>query len=144
MTTVGLLSALVGVGGSTSGDGAERASAAKPQAGAASRYLLKRPFGRGNCTIGRIGADPCGKNTYGVLSGKYVRVALRASGGKKITFRVYKKGTDKVLGKQDMEAGDRKTIWTNHTNHQVNVSFTADAEGLVETVATGLFLFGPY
>jgi len=150
MAMLGLLAALIGVGGSAAAQGPDRASAAKPRAEAAAKNLVRR-FGytKGtDCTIGRWGADPCGKGSYGVLPGKYVRVALAASGGKEIEFKVYKKGTEDELGKVSLEAGDRETIWTNdpekYDNKRVNVSFTADASGVVETVAKGKFLFGPY
>ena len=143
---LGLLGGLTAVGGVTATQGAERASAAKSEAKVSARNLVRR-FGynqASDCTIGRIGADPCGKGSYGVLAGKYVRVALAASGGKEIEFKVYKKGTEDELGKVELEAGDRATIWTNTSNRRVNVSFTADASGLVNTVAKGKFLFGPY
>lgn len=144
--TGGLLACLALVGGSAAtARQAASASAAQPNAGAAAVLLVRR-FGVPDapCKIGRIGADPCGKTSYGVLAGKYVRVALEASGGKKIEFKIYSTRTGNQLGKQSLEPGDRKTIWTNHTNRRVNVRFTADASGIVNTLAKGKFLFGPY
>jgi hypothetical protein len=141
----GLLAGLVAVvGPAAAKQRSHSASKSGPQAHAAYSNLVRR-FGASNCKIGRYGADPCGrKRPYGVLGGKYVRIALQGSGGKEIKFRAYSVGTGKRLGTRTMNAGDRKTIWTNHTHHRVNIRFTADASGLVNTVATGKFLFGPY
>lgn len=142
LAMAGLLTALIATAASSAtatGQAESGAAAAKPEARAAKN--LVRRF---RCKIGRIGSDPCGKRSYGVLAGKYVRIALSSSGGKKIEFKIYSTRTGRELGKKELEAGDRKTIWTNTTNRRVNVRFTADASGLVNTIAKGKYLFGRY
>jgi len=142
LAMAGLLAVLVATAGSSAaatrqvehGD-----AAAEPQAQAAKN--LVRRF---NCSIGRLGEDPCGKRSYGVLAGKYVKIALAGSGGKEIFFKIFSTRTGKELGSVDMDAGDRELIWTNTTRHRVNVRFSADASGTVNTVAQGKFLFGRY
>lgn len=137
----GLLAGLIAVAAPAGAEpGSRSASKSGPKADAAFSNLVRR-F---KCKIGRLGSDPCGKRSYGVLAGKYVRIALRASGGKEIKFRIYSTRTGRRLGTRTLQAGDRKTIWTNTSQHRVNVRFTADASGIVNTVAEGKFLFGPY
>ncbi|MDQ4048777.1 MAG: hypothetical protein M3131_05250 [Actinomycetota bacterium] len=145
LAVAGLLAAPIPAAGSSAGATrqTERNAVANPGARSAASLLVRR-FNASNCRIDRWGSDPCGRRSYGVLAGKFVRIALQGSGGMRIKFRIFSTRTGNELGEKDLNAGDRKTIWTNTTGHRVNVRFTADASGLVNTIATGKFLFGLY
>lgn len=151
LATGGLLVALSATGASSAAPTrqAEEAGGTRQAEGtaAATTFNLIRRFGREGepkCEIGRLGEDPCGKRSYGVLKGKTVRIALEASGGKEVFFKIYRARDNKELGNVDMNAGDREEIWENGEGRKVNVYFTADASGQVKTNAIGKFLFGPY
>ena len=49
-----------------------------------------------------------------------------------------------MLGSVSMNAGDRKTIWTNTSGRKINLVFEADPAALVTVRVTGKFVFGYY
>jgi hypothetical protein len=95
--------------------------------------------------VGRIGADPCGEDTYTMSAGKYVKVGVTSSGGKQVKFIAIDARTDKKVGETDyFDAGDRKRVWTNDTGRRVRVRFKADAKGLARVKITGRYVFGDF